>query len=209
MAGITYKVSYWLSRLTVNVYLRHSATGIENIPREGCFLLAVNHASFLDPVLVGNRLPRPIYYMARRTLFSPAPFGWFMRALNSVPVDRGRLSRETYREVIALLEQGEGVLVFPEGTRTRDGKLGPLRAGVVGLAQMTHAPVVPAYLAGTHRALGRGKIFPRPTRTSARYGKPIRFPEDADRQECLQLLQERMLALEAEECKVRGLAPIG
>ena len=146
--------------------------------------------------------------MARRTLFKKGPAGWLLRhALNCVPVDRGNLRRDTYREVVELLQGGSGCLIFPEGTRSADGKLKPLKSGVVRLAQQGGVPVVPAYIHGSGRALGRGKLFPRPAKVRVVFSAPLEIAEDADRDAVLKVLQDRLLQLEAETCKVPGCAP--
>lgn len=208
MGGFLYRLSHVVCNAACSVYFRHRGAGTENIP-EGGFLLAVNHTSFLDPVLAGIKVKRPMYFIARRTLFRPAPIGWFLRSINAVPVDRGRLTRDTYREVLDLLGRGEGVLIFPEGTRSADGALGRLKGGVVRLAQLAEVPVVPTYLHNAHRALGRGKIFPRPVRTSVRFGAPLQIGADDDRTETLKLIEERLVALREQEENVRELAPAG
>ena len=204
-----YAFSVFASRFMAIVYFRHSCSGKEHIPQEGGFLLAVNHASFLDPVLVGCVVPRPIHYMARRTLFKKGPANWFLRHVyNCVPVDRGSLRRDTYREVVEILRADRGCLIFPEGTRSKDGRLTPLKQGVVRLALQGGVPVVPAYIHGSGRALGRGKLFPRPAKIHVQFSPPIVFDPDADAQKSLELLQDRLLQLEAEPGTVPGSHPV-
>ena len=205
IARAVYAFCYWSARCAAWVYFRHSKSGVHHIPREGGFLLAVNHASFLDPVLVGCVVPRPIHYMARRTLFKKGPANWLLRyALNCVPVDRGSLRRDTYREVVEILQAGRGCLIFPEGTRSKDGNLKPLKAGVIRLALQGGVPVVPCYIHGSGRALGRGSLFPRPAKVHVEFSEPIDFSRDLPAEESLQLLQDRLLQLEAEPGRVPG-----
>ena len=169
----------------------------------------MNHTSFLDPVLAGVKVRRPIYFIARRTLFRPGVINWFLRKINGVPVDRGKLTPGTYKEALSLLERGEGILIFPEGTRSADGEFGRLKPGVVSLAQLARVPIVPTYIHNAHRALGKGRFFPRPVRTSIRFGAPLRVGRDDDRTKTLKLIEERLVALREKEKGVRELAPAG
>ncbi|MFN0057068.1 MAG: lysophospholipid acyltransferase family protein [Planctomycetota bacterium] len=157
-------------RLLSRIYFRHTAVGAEQLPSRGGYLLAVNHASFLDPVLVGIAVKAPISFLARSTLFRPAPWGWFLRAVHAVPFDREGVGMAGFRCVIERLKAGSPVLVFPEGTRTRDGHIGRTRPGVLKLAQLANVPVVPTLLVGSFGALGRGALVPRPVRTQVRFG---------------------------------------
>lgn len=195
-AGFLYYLMRFLARVTATVYLRHRSAGHEHVPREGGFLLAPNHASYLDPVLVGCRVRRPIHFMARATLFR-GPLGALIRRLNAFPVNRGGVSKEAIRSVLELLADRQGVLVFPEGTRSGDGHLGKIETGVVRIAQLAGVPVVPAYVSGSYRALGRGASFPRPVPTSVRFGPPLRFERGADPEVCAAALRGSLLALGA------------
>lgn len=208
MGGFIYRLSYWVCCVACAGYFRHRGHGKEHLP-EGGFLLAVNHTSFLDPVLAGTKVRRPIFFIARRTLFKRGFVNWFLRQLNGVPVDRGKLTAGTYKEVLNLLALGQGVLIFPEGTRSADGEFLRLKAGVVSLAQLADVPVVPTYIHNGHRALGKGRFLPRPVRTSIRFGEPIRVARDDDRTKTLELIEERLIALREDEEGVRELAPAG
>lgn len=155
--------------------------GLENFPETGPFLLASNHASYFDPPLAGYRVPRPIYYFARKTLFRNPVFGWLIHELNSIPVDRDASSDVTaLKTVFKVLKAGSGLIVFPEGTRTVDGNLQPARAGVGMLACKSQAPVVPCRLFGTYEAYGKGMKLPRiGVSLSVVYGPPL-YPVDYD-----------------------------
>ena len=155
------------------VLFRHRVEGHENLPTSGPFLLAVNHASNLDPVLAGTSMKRPLAYMARSTLFSPAPLGWFLRNLNALPLEREGVGIAGFRSVMTHLEAGGAALVFPEGTRSADGRLRRFKGGIVRLARMAGVPVVPAYISGSSRAMGRGHWIPRPFRTQISFGECI------------------------------------
>ena len=136
----------------------------------------MNHASFLDPVLVGCVVPRPIHYMARRTLFKKGPANWLLRyALNCVPVDRGSLRRDTYREVVEILQAGRGCLIFPEGTRSTDGRLKPLKSGVIRLALQGGVPVVPLLYPRIRASAGARESFSASRQGPCRVQRADRF----------------------------------
>ncbi len=179
------------------MYFRLGGDGLECVPATGGLLLAVNHASFLDPVLVGLVMRRPIHFMARDTLFKKNGFGWLLRAVHSVPVRREGASRNSLRAVLDLLEEGRVVLVFPEGTRSRDGRFGKFRNGIVKMSQLAGVPVLPVVVGGSHRALGRGAWLPRPARTRVYFGDPLVFEAKEDADAAVARLRERMLAIAA------------
>jgi len=154
---------------------RADVAGAENIPVFGSFILASNHASFLDPLLSGCFLPRPICYFARKTLWANPVMNWMLDNLKCIPVDRdGEGDVGALKRVFAALKSGEGVQVFPEGTRTRDGQLQPARRGVGLLAGKLGVPVVPTRVFGTFETLNRKLIVPRPFyRLGVTYGRPL------------------------------------
>ncbi|HWC01549.1 MAG TPA: lysophospholipid acyltransferase family protein [Methylomirabilota bacterium] len=156
-------------------WFRLSAIGVGRVPREGRLLVAANHLSMLDPALIGAVMPRELDYMAKTELFGIPGFGALIRRLNAHPVDRTGSDAAALRLALRLLGDGRAVLVFPEGTRGVEGQLRPARAGAGMLAALSGAPVVPAYIQGSGRALPRGAVVPRPTRVTVRFGAPIRF----------------------------------
>jgi 1-acyl-sn-glycerol-3-phosphate acyltransferase len=195
---------YFLSRAVAGFFcwclFRPTRQGVEKVPESGGFLLAVNHSSLLDPVMAGTNLKRPLAYMARSTLFRPAPIGMALRGMNALPLEREGVGISAFRSVIDHLSRGGGVLVFPEGTRSRSGRLGRFKGGVVKLARMSGVPVVPAMIVGSDRALGRGQWLPRTVPLEIRFGDPIDLldPEE-DAGEALARLRAAMIRL-APEC---------
>ncbi len=147
--------------------------GRRNGPRAGGVILAVNHASYLDPVVVGCSLSRPVHFMARRTLFW-GPFGVTIRALHAFPVERDSVDSKALREYIGRVKAGNVVLLFPEGTRTRDGSLGPVKPGVGMLAARAGAPIVPTYVDGTFHAWPRQRLLPKRAHVTIFFGPPLR-----------------------------------
>jgi len=170
---------YWncgrIIRCWARLYLQCRVFHPERIPSSGPVLLAANHVSFGDPPLIGASVPRAICFLARRSLFEHPRFARLIRSLNAVPVDRDGGGPAGFRTVLELLEQGRVVLLFPEGTRSADGRLQEARNGI-GLAVLrSGAPVVPMRTFGLAELWGRGKTFPRPGRMAIKFGHPLRF----------------------------------
>ncbi len=192
-------IFYWSCwstlRLTFSIYFRLRATGVEHVPLRGGVVIAANHASYLDPLFAGLPVRRQLSFMARESLFRHV-FGTILRALGSVPIRRGRMTKTSLREVLARLTEkgGGGLMVFPEGTRSVSQDMGKLREGAVRIAQMAQVQIVPCFIEGNHRAWGRGSIFPRPTRVRVAFGAP--FDPTGDVSEVLALLRDRLLELE-------------
>jgi 1-acyl-sn-glycerol-3-phosphate acyltransferase len=148
--------------------------GIENLPRRGGFLLASNHQSFLDPALVAACLfPREMHFMARRSLFRNPVFGAIIARCNAFAIERDTADVKGVKEAIARLEAGNVLLVFPEGTRTRNGSIGPMKAGVGTLAERAAVPIVPVLIEGAYEVWPKGAPLPRSGRIRVVVGKPI------------------------------------
>ncbi len=171
----------------------------ERVPSTGPVIFASNHASFLDPPLVGCGVHRAIYFLARESLFPVPILGRTIRALNSVPVDRDGGGGAGLKAILDRLESGAGILLFPEGTRTTTGNLLPARPGI-GLAVIkSAAPVVPVRVFGTFEAWGKNRRWPRPTRIAVKYGYPMDF-RDA-RAEAAACSKQRLKAIYLEVAK--------
>src|SRR5919198_3092017 len=144
---------YWIARGLFqpffHLYFRMSRIGREHVPQSGPVIFAANHRSFLDPFVIATIARRPMYYVAKEELFRNRLTSWFLNALGAFPVRRGQGDADTIDTARAILERGDCVLIFPEGTRTRPGALGRPRRGVGRLALETGAPVVPVALIGT------------------------------------------------------------
>jgi 1-acyl-sn-glycerol-3-phosphate acyltransferase len=156
------------------IYFRIRRIGREHLPRRGPLLFASNHRSFLDPFVIGTLLRRPVYYMAKRELFERRWQAWILSALGAFPVDRGAGDAGAMDTAREILERGDCVVVFPEGTRVRPGPLGRPRRGVGRLALETGVPVVPVAVIGTEDVRRGWRI--RPRRVQVRVGRPLRFP---------------------------------
>lgn len=147
--------------------------GIENIPRSGGVLLAGNHQSYLDPVLIGVRLSQPVMYLANQYLFDVPGFGWLIRQVHAFPVQQGKGDRAAVSLAIDKLKEGHLLAIFPEGHRSPDGTLKKLHGGVALVARKANVPVVPVAIDGAYKAWPRSmKIF-RPAPVQVMYGKPL------------------------------------
>jgi 1-acyl-sn-glycerol-3-phosphate acyltransferase len=162
----------------MRLWFRLEARGVEHVPRTGAALVVTNHSSVLDPPIMGGVMPRQLHFMAKAELFGIPVFGRLIRALNALPVRRGRSDPAALRMALKALAAGQALLVFPEATRQAEGQLGEGRPGAGMLAVLSGAPVVPAYIAGTGRAWPRGRSFPRPAKVRVHFGRPLRFVAD-------------------------------
>jgi 1-acyl-sn-glycerol-3-phosphate acyltransferase len=173
---------YWLIRAVFqpffHVYFRMQRIGREHFPASGPVIIAANHRSFLDPFVIATMVRRPMYYVAKKELFSNRLQSWVLSNLGAFPVDRGAGDADTIRTAKELLERGEIVLIFAEGTRVRPGPLGRPKKGVGRLALETGAPVVPVAVIGTE-AVRRGWRI-RPHHVRIRAGRPLHFPVVVD-----------------------------
>src|SRR3954468_6162157 len=169
---------YWIVRALFqpffHIYFRMSRIGREHIPADGPVIFAANHRSFLDPFVIACMSRRPLYYVAKKELFARPLTAWFLNSLGAFPIDRGNADEDAMATAREILERGDCVLIFPEGTRTRPGTLGAPKRGVGRLALETGAPVVPVAVIGTE-AVRRGWRI-RPHKVSIRAGAPLRFP---------------------------------
>lgn len=175
------RLIYTTSRLLclgiAKVAFRLRVEGREFIPRSGPAICAANHVSFLDPIIIGVAISRPVHFMAKEELFRFRPFGWLLRQYNTFPVNRRRLDLQAMNRAILLLEQGEILVMFPEGTRGDGIQLRPAKPGIGFIAARTEAPVIPTLHRGAEKVLPRGAWFPRPRRITVKFGAPLRFAE--------------------------------
>jgi len=168
---------------------RFRATGRERIPRGGPAVIACNHISNWDPVLVGLGCPREIHFLAKEELFRNRFLSAIIRAYNAIPVRRGALDRRALRRATDVLKSDEVLLMFPEGTRSTTGKLRKPRPGVGFIAGSSGVPVVPAYIAGSE-ALGRSFRTRKPVRVA--FGTPLPA-EKAETREGYVALTDRIM----------------
>jgi 1-acyl-sn-glycerol-3-phosphate acyltransferase len=185
-APALYRALHVLVPPILNAVWRPTLEGLENIPEKGPAIIASNHLSFLDSVFVPALVPRPLYYLGKSDYFR----GWqryFFEGVGVMPVDRkgGRASEASLRKGEELLRDGRLLGIYPEGTRSPDGRLYRGKTGPVRLAFRTGAPIVPVGIVGTDKVLPIGARIPRVARVGISFGKPIdlvlRYGEDAGR----------------------------
>lgn len=164
-----------LALLALKVLCRLRAEGNEHVPERGGVLLAANHVSYVDPVVVGCAVRRRLHYLAKEELFRRPAAGWLLRQLQAFPISRNQAEPSVLKRTLALLRRGEAVLVFPEGTRGDGRRLLPGKAGAGLLALRSACPVVPIYHEGGAAVLPRGSVVPRPAPVRVRIGPPLRF----------------------------------
>jgi 1-acyl-sn-glycerol-3-phosphate acyltransferase len=197
-----YRFLQFLCRLLVVLLFRFRCNGQRHLPSTGGALILSSHQSFLDPVLIGVNHRRPFDYLARETLFRFAPLRWLIRSLNGIPIDREGLGMSGLKETLRRLKHGRVVVIFPEGTRTRDGEVQPLKPGFAALARRAHVPLVPAAVVGAFECWPRHLRFPRPGRIRVEFGQPLTPDEIAP-------LDDRQLVAEVErrirECHERAV----
>jgi 1-acyl-sn-glycerol-3-phosphate acyltransferase len=178
--------------------VRH--TGLHNIPRTGGVLVISNHQSHFDPPLVGIACPRRMNYLARESLFRFGPFRWLIQSLDAIPIDREGIGLSGIKESLRRLKRGEMLLIFPEGTRTRDGAVGTFRPGFTTLATRSKAAILPVAIEGAFVVWPKWHKLPRLGTIHVYYGKPMLPEEIAGR-------DERELLLEVQrrvrECHAR------
>ncbi len=169
-----YTIVRALFKILFAVGLRLRVEGTENIPKEGPLVIACNHLSLLDPPVLGTAASRKVHFMAKEELFVPV-LGTIYKILGAFPVRRGGADRAAIKHGIEILESGQVLAIFPEGTRSKTGKLGKAQPGALMMASKAKATIIPACIIGTDYKR-HGRIWPKVT---VRFGKPIPFPQDA------------------------------
>ncbi|WP_018291390.1 1-acyl-sn-glycerol-3-phosphate acyltransferase [Verrucomicrobium sp. 3C] len=189
---------YAVARALVKVGLRLGfelqGEGAERVP-EGGLLLVSNHASYLDPLAVGSVARREIYYLARRSLFR-GRMAELLTSVNTIPTAREHPEPAALRKILDLLSEGQGVLIFPEGTRSADGKLQPAKSGAGFLAAQAQVPILPVRVFGSFEALSRSARFPSLTPIRVVIGSPYQprqMKEDETKKEYYRSLAEEMM----------------
>jgi 1-acyl-sn-glycerol-3-phosphate acyltransferase len=194
--GFTYAACYQLSKFVAHAFSDLQVYGQDNIIEHGPALLAMNHQSVLDPPYAGISCKREIHYFARKTLLDIPVFGSVLRRINVIGVDREGSDVSALKAVIRVLRDGGCTIVFPEGTRTRDGSLQPAKPGAGFIIAKTLAPVVPMRIFGAFEAYPRGAIIPRFTPVTIVVGEPIHFSKNdiaGDSRTVFQRLSEHVM----------------
>ncbi|MBV8297372.1 MAG: 1-acyl-sn-glycerol-3-phosphate acyltransferase [Acidimicrobiia bacterium] len=158
------------------VYWRLRVVGKEKVPQAGPYVLAPVHRSFIDFGIASAATKRRLRYMGKDSLWKSDLFGKLLYALGAYPVHRGGADREALRRTVEVLQGGEPVVIFPEGTRRSGPKVQELFEGAAYVASKVGVPIVPVGIGGSERALRKGKKLPRPVKITVVYGEPIMPP---------------------------------
>ncbi len=185
------------------LYLGLTRDGLEHLPRRGPAIVICNHASYIDPILLGSASPRPIHFVVLQWMYDLLLLRWFYWGMATIPVRGEGQDSKGVKRALRALTRGRVVGIFPEGTRSADGAVRDTRPGAAMIAALSGAPVVPAYIDGARESLPVGGRFPLPVRVHVRFGPPLRFTRHAGRRDRDSLLDFSRQMLEA----IRRLEP--
>lgn len=190
-----YKIATSLSDFVFGFFFKIKVSGAENIPKEEGFILASNHLSYLDPAVLAIACPREVNFMAKKELFNIPLFSNLISALGAFPVKRNTADISALKEAIKRVNAGNGLLVFPEGSR-KEGltDLEP-QAGIGFLAAKINAFVIPVFISGTDIAMPKGAKFIKPAKVSVTFGKQIRIERGVPYKEIAQKIMDSIRQL--------------
>jgi 1-acyl-sn-glycerol-3-phosphate acyltransferase len=170
---LNFKCLQIIARIWTTLMFGLKVYGVHHVPSEGGVLIISNHQSYLDPVLLGVRLRRPLSYLAKSELFVNRFFAAFIRSLGAFPVKQGTGDVRAMKETIARLQEGHALNIFPEGSRTEDGRLLPIEKGVALVIRKANVPVVPVIIDGSYEAWPKGRKIFRASPIRLLYGRPM------------------------------------
>lgn len=189
-----YLLAQLVIRASAHLLLGYRVSGTENIPRRGGFLLASSHKSYLDPLVVGAGLPRELRYFSKRELFANPLFGWLIRSYGAVPVERTGADRRALALALKILSDGEGLIVFPEGTRIRRPGVGEAKPGIGMLAVRSGVPVIPCWAGATWDP--RRSLLRR-VPVDVRFGPPLSFAAPSESTQARRAYEDAALEIMA------------
>lgn len=195
---MVYSALRLLAIIILKVFFRFQARGTENIPKKGAFILAANHVSFLDPIVVGAASSRKLNFMAKHDLFCNPLFSWLMFRVGAFPIKRDSVDMAGLKESMRRIEKGKGLVMFPEGRRRFNELSARPQGGIGFLATKLNVPVVPAFIKGTDRALPPGNKFIRLTKISVCFGKQISIERRVPYRDIAQQIMENIRHLSCE-----------
>jgi len=177
--------------------LRIYVEGLENIPEKGGCIIASNHRSHLDPLVLNTISPRPILFMAKKELFNIPVLGWIIRKAGAIPVNRNKRDINALKKSIELLKSGECIGIFPEGTRAKPKSFRKPQSGVGLLVSRTDVPVIPVRIEGTDDIFPVGSKIPKLFRSEIyiKIGKPLQFEEKNDYRSISEKIMESIKSL--------------
>ena len=195
-----YRLTRFIFKILFGIFFRPKIIGLENIPKDGAYIFAANHMSNLDPPFVGTFAGRIVNYMAKEELFKNPIFGAALRGLGVFPVKRGAADKGAIKNAIKILKGGSCLGIFPEGTRSKTGKIGKAESGISLIAAMTKAPIIPAAIVNTDKFFSDEVKFPR---LALVFGNPIYFSGNSKDKDELANFAQSIMA-EVEKLKTIG-----
>jgi 1-acyl-sn-glycerol-3-phosphate acyltransferase len=166
--------------LLLRILTRRRMLGLDNIPARGGLIIVANHINLLDSPILGVSLKRQVYFMAKEELFDSRVIGWLVTQFGAFPVAKGKLDRRAGKTALELLNQGEAIVIFPEGKRSENGKLGPAYHGAALLSIRSGAPILPVGISGTARLVGKFWFWRRPV-IGLTIGRPFTLAAVSDK----------------------------
>jgi 1-acyl-sn-glycerol-3-phosphate acyltransferase len=204
ICGPVYYLGHLLSRTVFRLLGCWEVHGRENVPPTGGAVIAANHVSYLDPPAVGAGLKRNCYYMGKKELFRIPVFAQLIRLCGCFPVDRDKQDKQAVRTAVQLLKEGNLLAIFPEGGRSRDGRLQEAGIGAALIANRAGVPIVPAVVRGTYQALPTGARWPRRADVSVTYSRPMSSASPDGKKANKERLQEITDRLMAEIARMQA-----
>ncbi len=185
-----YTFGRFLCRLFCVLFFRIDIQGMEKVPKKGPFLLICNHQSFLDPIFCAMHLKRFTYFLARDSLFKNKIFAWIISSVNTIPVKRGKADVTAMKKIIRRLKMGHGLCLFPEGTRSLDGRIAEFKPGFELLARKTKAVIIPVVIDGAYECWPKERPLFKPWhKIMVRYGEPM-APEEIKQYDSKELAEK-------------------
>ncbi len=184
-------ITRWLSLALFKLYFRVEFEGEQHVPLTGPVIVAPNHVSYLDPIWISLPIKRPLRYMTWDRMFKIPLLGPLMRAYGAFPVNVDKGDRAAFKHSLLHLRAGGGLVIFPEGGRSRDGALLPFKPGVIRLALDTQVAVVPVTIIGGYRAFNPHHLFPRPYKLKIIYHPPLVLQPPSDETQLKEYMREQ------------------
>ena len=200
-----YSIAKFIGWILIKLFWRVEIKGIDNVPKEGSLIVAANHTSNLDPIILGITMNRKMHFIAKKEVFGNFIGNFICRKLNAFPVDRGKIDIKALKNAINILQKKEVLGIFPEGARSSNGELQDFKVGIIKIAIKTGAPILPVGIIGTYKIYPRGNKIPNffKHKIIVRYGTPKYLINQKNKdknyhKESLNILSREIKALTSE-----------
>ncbi|MCM8771527.1 MAG: 1-acyl-sn-glycerol-3-phosphate acyltransferase [Candidatus Omnitrophica bacterium] len=190
MKNFVYLFAKFIGFFVYNLFFLIEVKGKENFPKKGGFIVASNHLSYLDPPTIGYVCPRKLYYFAKSSLFKIKGFSLLIKLLGAIPIEREGSISLTLRKGLEILKKGQGIVIFPEGTRSKNGLIKEGKPGIGFLAIKSRVPIIPVRLIGTDKILPVDRKFIRLGKIKVIIGKPLYFIEQDYKEVAKKVMEE-------------------